>query len=55
VIKFDVLTADVLWLAIKIEKRLGDDASVSGLATQLRRRYPNSREFSLLQRGLFNE
>ena len=55
VIKVDVLTADVLWLAIKIEKRLGDDAAVNGLAMQLRKRYPNSREFGFLQRGLFNE
>lgn len=55
VIKFDVLTADVLWLAIKIEKRLGDEAAMSGYATQLRRRYPGSREFGLLQRGSFDE
>lgn len=55
VIKFDVLTADVLWLAIKIEKRLGDEAAMTGYATQLRRRHPGSREYGLLQRGSFDE
>ncbi|MFZ6755889.1 type IV pilus biogenesis/stability protein PilW [Undibacterium sp. Ji50W] len=55
VLKFDVLTADVLWLAIKIEKKMGDEAAVSGLATQLRRRHANSKEYSLYQRGVFNE
>ncbi|MFZ6658664.1 type IV pilus biogenesis/stability protein PilW [Undibacterium sp. TJN19] len=55
VLKFDVLAADVLWLAIKIEKKLGDEAAVSGLSTQLRRRHPNSKEFAQFQRGVFNE
>ncbi|MDE2428025.1 MAG: type IV pilus biogenesis/stability protein PilW [Burkholderiales bacterium] len=53
--KFDVIKADVLWLAIRIEKKLGDAAAVNGLATQLRRRYPNSREYTLFQRGAFDE
>ncbi|MEO5353555.1 MAG: type IV pilus biogenesis/stability protein PilW [Magnetococcus sp. XQGC-1] len=55
VIKLDVMTADVLWLAIKIERRRGDAAAVSNYSTQLRRRYPDSREFGLLQRGAFDE
>ena len=53
--KFEVMAADVLWLAIKIEKKMGDEAAVNGLATQLRRRHPSSREYSLFQRGEFNE
>lgn len=55
VIKSEIMAADVLWLAIKIENKLGDQAAVSGLSTQLRRRHPGSREFALLQRGAFNE
>ncbi|MFZ6872753.1 type IV pilus biogenesis/stability protein PilW [Undibacterium sp. Di27W] len=55
VLKFDVLAADVLWLAIKIEKKLGDEAAVNSLGTQLRRRHPNSKEFSQYQRGVFDE
>ena len=55
VLKMEVMAADVLWLAIKIEKRSGDEAAVAGLATQLRRRHPGSKEFLLLQKGAFDE
>ncbi|MFZ6780085.1 type IV pilus biogenesis/stability protein PilW [Undibacterium sp. Ji83W] len=55
VLKFEVLAADVLWLAMKIEKKLGDEAALNSLGTQLRRRHPNSKEFSLYQRGVFDE
>lgn len=55
VLKFDVLAANVLWLAVKIEKKLGDEAAVASLSTQLRRRHPNSKEYSLYQRGVFDE
>ncbi len=54
-VKAEVLTPEVLWLAIKIENKRGDKLSVSSLATQLRRRYPDSKEYDLLQRGAFNE
>lgn len=55
VTKADVLTAEVLWLAIKIERKMGDRASEASFVTQLRRRYPNSNEFAAYQRGAFNE
>ncbi|CAL61437.1 conserved hypothetical protein; putative TPR repeat [Herminiimonas arsenicoxydans] len=55
VTKADVLSAEVLWLAVKIERKMGDRAAESSYATQLRRRYPNSNEFSAYQRGAFNE
>lgn len=55
VIKAEIMAADVLWLAIKIEKKLDDQVAVASLATQLRRRHPNSKEYSLLQRGAFSE
>lgn len=55
VVKAEVLAADVLWLAIKIENKLGDQAGVSSLGTQLRRRHPTSKEFELFQRGGFDE
>ena len=53
--KADMLTADVLWLAIRIEHKLGDGAAEASLATQLRRRYPNSTEYAAYQRGAFDE
>lgn len=55
VTKADVLTADVLWLAIKIEHKLGDRPIEASLATQLRRRHSNSPEYAAYQRGAFDE
>jgi type IV pilus assembly protein PilF len=55
VLKADIMAADVLWLAIKIENKLNDQAVVEGLSTQLRRRHPTSKEYGLLQKGAFNE
>lgn len=51
----NVLTAEVLWLGVKVERKLGNRAVENSLATQLRRRYPNSAEFASYQRGVFNE
>jgi type IV pilus assembly protein PilF len=47
-------TAESLWLGIRIERQLGDRTAESTLAGQLRRRYPGSDEFKLLQRGEYN-
>ncbi len=55
VVKAEVMAADVLWLAVKIENKLGDQLAVNSLGTQLRRRHPNSKEYGLFQRGAFNE
>jgi len=50
--KFD---ANVLWTAIRIERKLGDRTAETSLATQLRRRYPNSPEYASYLRGAFDE
>lgn len=55
VMKADVMTADVLWLAIRIEHQLGDRAAESSLAAQLRRRHAESPEYAAYQRGAFDE
>jgi type IV pilus assembly protein PilF len=55
VMKSDIMTADILWLAIKTERKLGDRAAEASLATQLRRRHPNSVEYAAFQRGAFDE
>lgn len=55
VMKADVMTADVLWLAIKIERKLGDKAVELSLVTQLSRRHGGSPEFAAYQRGAFDE
>lgn len=55
VLKADVMSADVLWIAIKTAHRLGDALTEKSLGTQLRRRYPNAREYAAYQRGAFDE
>jgi type IV pilus assembly protein PilF len=55
VIKADVLSVEVLWLAVKIEHKRGDRATETSLVTQLSRRYQDSAEFAAYQRGAFNE
>ena len=54
-VKADVMTAEVLWLAIKIDHKLDDKIGETGMATQLRRRHPNSTEYSMYQRGAYDE
>ena len=46
-------TAESLWLALRIERRLGDKAAEAAYADQLRRRFGASREYQSLQKGLY--
>jgi type IV pilus assembly protein PilF len=46
-------TAEVLWLGVRVERRLGDRASEASYALQLRNRYPNSREAQALLAGKY--
>lgn len=55
VMKAEVMTPDVLWLAIRTERKLGDRATENALAAQLRRLHPGSAEFAAYQRGAFDE
>ncbi|RJG00481.1 type IV pilus biogenesis/stability protein PilW [Noviherbaspirillum sedimenti] len=55
VTRSDALSADALWQAIKVERKLGDRAAELSLVTQLSRRFPDSAEFAAYQRGAFNE
>lgn len=45
------LTAEQLWLAIRIERRTGNGNAEASYALQLRKRYPDARETQLLMRG----
>lgn len=47
-------TAESLWLALRIERKLGERTAEAALANQLRRRFPASREYQLLQRGEYD-
>lgn len=44
-------TAESLWLALRVERRLGQRTTELSYANQLRRRFPASREAQALQRG----
>lgn len=46
-------TAEVLWLGVRVERRLGDRASEASYALQLRNRFPNSREARALIAGQY--
>ena len=47
-------TSESLWLALRIERRLGERAQEQAFANQLRRRFPESPEYQALQRGQFD-
>ena len=47
----DNLTAEQLWLAVRIERKMGDRNSEASYGMQLRKRFPDARETQLLLRG----
>ncbi|MEP6873584.1 MAG: type IV pilus biogenesis/stability protein PilW [Burkholderiales bacterium] len=47
--------AQTLWLAARIEQRLGNRTGAQELGEQLRQRFPDSREAGLYARGQFDE
>lgn len=47
-------SAESLWLALRIERKLGERVAEGGFANQLRRRFPASPEYRALQRGEFD-
>ena len=51
----DQITADSLWLATRIEHRIGNRDGVREFGDQLRRRFPASRETNLLELGRFDD
>jgi type IV pilus assembly protein PilF len=53
--KPEMLPADVLWLAIRVERQLGDRSFEATLTAQLRKRFPGSPEYAAFERGAFNE
>lgn len=47
-------SAESLWLALRVERKLGERTSEANFANQLRRRFATSREFQQLQRGEYD-
>ena len=50
-----IASAQTLWLGARIENGIGNRAGVQEFGDQLRRRFPDSREFESFQRGNFDE
>ncbi len=46
-------TAEILWLALRVERRLGNRLAEESYAQQLRKNFPESREAAALQAGRF--
>jgi len=47
-------TAESLWLALRVERKLGERVAEASYANQLRRRFAASREYQQLQRGEYD-
>ena len=57
VVRFNKLitpNAESLWLALRIERKLGERVAEQSYANQLRRRFPASPEYQALQKGDFD-
>jgi len=50
----DVLPADALWLALRVQRAQGDRSNEAQFAAQLRRRFPGSPEYAAFERGAFD-
>jgi type IV pilus assembly protein PilF len=48
-------SAESLWLGLRVERRLGDRLMEQRYANDLRRRFPSSPEYQLLQRGDYDK
>lgn len=51
----DYANAESLWLGIKIDRRLDNREAVAQLSGQLKKRFPQSKEATLSERGAFDE
>nr|WP_243457701.1 type IV pilus biogenesis/stability protein PilW [Ottowia testudinis] len=51
----EMANAQSLWLGIKVERRMNNRQAMEQLASQMRRRFSQSREFLAYERGAFDE
>jgi len=51
----DVVTAPSLWLAARIERKLGNDEGVQSFGRQLHERFPQASETQLFDKGRFDD
>ena len=48
-------SAEILWLSLRIERKIGNADAEASLGAQLRRRFPGSREASMLASGQYGD
>lgn len=51
----ETANAETLWLGVRVERALGNAMALEQLGGQLKRRFGNSREAALYDKGAFNE
>lgn len=51
----ELANAESLWLGIRVERRMDNRVAMLQLADQLKKRYPQSREFAAYERGSFDD
>ncbi|MFD1710734.1 type IV pilus biogenesis/stability protein PilW [Ottowia sp. GY511] len=51
----ELANAESLWLGIRVERRMNNRQAMEQLASQLRRRFPQSRELLAYERGAFDD
>ena len=51
----ELANAESLWLGIRVARKLDNQQGMEQLASQLRRRFPESKELGLYKRGAFDE
>ena len=51
----ELSNAESLWLGLRIERRMGNRATVDELSQRLRQRFPQSRQKELLDKGQYDE
>lgn len=51
----ELANSESLWLGIKVERRMENREAMLQLASQLKKRFPQSKELALYERGAFNE
>ena len=51
----DLANSETLWLGVRVERRLNDEVAMRQLGDQLKKRYSQSREAALYERGAFDE
>lgn len=54
VMEAQVATAEVLWLAVRMDRKMGDRNGEASNALKLKQRFPESREAKLLQSGKYD-